>query len=215
MTDKIKKIEAEGNALVVRSEVPKLKNYSDYRQYLRYDFWFSCAYCSITEFEAWGIRFEIDHYFPQRFRELRNKYVNLFYSCEKCNEKKGDLFPDENYIENGYWIIRVDEEDPRDHIEIMESDKDNIKNSSDLDEYKLVSKTPTGEFNIQVLDLNREILLRIRKYRKRLYDSTRYLAHGISELRAISLDRVNKRNRLVFDKIKKNIIDRGESFLHM
>jgi len=39
----------------VRREVTKKSNYQDYREDLRYDFWYSCAYCSITELEAMGI----------------------------------------------------------------------------------------------------------------------------------------------------------------
>ena len=67
---------------VTRSFVAPKGSYANYRQDLRVDFWYSCAYCSITEVEAQGIAFEIDHYAPHsKFPELKHDYGNLMYSC--------------------------------------------------------------------------------------------------------------------------------------
>ena len=69
--------------------MPVLSNYHEYKQYLRKDFYYSCAYCTITEWKARGIRFEIDHYEPvSAAPHLRNTYTNLMYSCEECNSQR-------------------------------------------------------------------------------------------------------------------------------
>lgn len=51
--------------LVVRSAVPVGRPYNEYKRYLRRDFFYSCAYCTIAETEAQAIRFTIDHYEPR------------------------------------------------------------------------------------------------------------------------------------------------------
>ncbi|MGC1294505.1 MAG: hypothetical protein WA869_05640 [Alloacidobacterium sp.] len=56
------------SALVERSVVPKGLQYGNYKKYLRYDFMYSCAYCSMSEAEAQAIRFTIDHYEPRNAR---------------------------------------------------------------------------------------------------------------------------------------------------
>src|SRR5262245_30562116 len=81
---------------VVRTTVPVGLEYGDYRQYLRTDFLFSCAYCTVTEFEASGIRFTIDHYEPKSIRpDLQHDYENLMYACDVCNQRKGYRSPSE------------------------------------------------------------------------------------------------------------------------
>ena len=85
--------------VVIRSEVKSKKNYNDYKELLRFDFWYSCAYCTLTEAEGGGIGFEIDHYYPQKKKsELSAEYRNLFWSCEICNRYKSDYYPDEDDI---------------------------------------------------------------------------------------------------------------------
>ena len=79
---------------VKRSAVGPVRSHREYLQILRKDFYYSCAYCTLTEFEAQGYSFEVDHYEPQSARpELVNVYENLMYSCECCNRNKSDLDP--------------------------------------------------------------------------------------------------------------------------
>jgi uncharacterized protein (TIGR02646 family) len=76
----------EKNAIIARSEVNPEKDYHKYQDALRFDFCYACAYCLITEIEATGIGFEIDHYKPKKqFPALNTDYTNLMWSCRICN----------------------------------------------------------------------------------------------------------------------------------
>src|SRR3990167_10245110 len=75
-------------------------DYGEYRELLREDFEYSCAYCNISETELQNLRlFHIDHYKPKgnkhfpSFAALRNDYTNLLYSCYDCNGHKGEYWP--------------------------------------------------------------------------------------------------------------------------
>jgi hypothetical protein len=179
--------------IVVRTDVERKNNYHEYRDNLRYDFCCSCAYCSITEIEASGIGFEIDHYYPQKHRpELIKEYTNLFWSCKPCNNYKLEFLPDAEGIKKGNVIIRVDEEDPQDHLEII----------NDM----ICHKTDKGEFNIELLYLNRLNLRRLRNIRRRFWDANNYIAFGISRIRSIKLDEMpTVKQRLWFTQIKTKI----------
>lgn len=145
-------------AIVLRSPVEAKANYLNYRETLRFDFWYSCAYCSISEVEAGGIGFQIDHYWPTTYKpKLKNDYNNLMWSCQICNRYKSGYYPEEDGLSKGNVILRPDEEDPREHLK--------------LEKYSLESKTHKGEFNIHFLDLNRLQLRRLRKIREKLSQS--------------------------------------------
>ena len=160
---------------VVRTEVPERKNYADYREDLRHDFWYTCAYCSLAESEATGIRFEIDHYWPkEHFPQLQARYENLYYACGKCNGYKSDYFPNERAKSRGHRFVKVDEESPLDHV------------TADGD--RLEPRTSVGEFNIHKLNLNRRALRRLRELRRRMYDSRIVIAHGLRSLFQKRLD---------------------------
>jgi hypothetical protein len=189
-------IEAE-NAIIIRSDVIPKKDYHAYRDFLRLDFYYACAYCSITEIEATGISFQIDHYYPiEVFPQLASNYDNLMWSCQICNRYKSNYYPDEEDLRIGYVIIRIDKCDPRGHLE------------ADADGVMIKAKTKTGEFNIQWLDLNRRQLRRLREYRRRLSDARNYIIFGVHELVSLELDKVAPTYRLLFQKIKRHIEDR-------
>lgn len=173
------------------------KDYHKYQDVLRFDFYYACAYCSITEIEATGIGFEIDHYFPkEKFPSLKSDYSNLMWSCRICNRYKSDYHPDAEDLRNGYVILRIDKCDPRDHLEL------------DHDAMLFKSKTTTGEFNIQRLELNRKQLRRLRQYRERFFNASNYIAFGIHDLISLDLDNIHPRYRLLFQKIKRYVMQR-------
>ena len=185
----------ESKAIVLRSKVESCKNYQDYRDILRFDFWYSCAYCSMTEIEATGIGFEIDHYYPIKHnREKKNDYNNLMWSCRICNRNKADFNPDEDDKIKGNVVLRPDHDDPEDHLT--------------LEYFSYKAKTHTGEFNIHRLDLNRLQLRRIREIRERLFDAKSYIAFGIRQLRSLKIDKIERRKRYSFSILKKKFLER-------
>ena len=176
--------------LVNRSRVAKKKSYQDYREELRVDFWFSCAYCSITEIEASGIGFQIDHYIPPSSNpSLKDAYENLMYSCQQCNRYKWDIVPSKNMKNRGLYFLKIDEEDPRPHI--------------GLEDQLARGLTPTGVFNVKVLNLNRHTLIRIRSLRQELHDSSEIILNGLRTLMGVRIDTLPRGFRLKFRNILK------------
>lgn len=167
--------------LVERSNVPEVAAYGEYKRYLRYDFYYSCAYCTMTEAEAKAIRFTIDHYEPQSaMPELVKDYGNLMYACEECNSRKGDLTPPASARSHGFRFFRPDEDLHADHFRLeMVGDSIEVR-----------GLTPVGEFSIDGVDLNRSSLRRLRAIRASMLECHSFLAHGIAGLKSFPIDRL-------------------------
>lgn len=184
--------------VVIRSRVETRNNYLDYKDDLRFDFYYSCAYCSITEIEACGIGFQIDHYLPLVFfPDKETDYNNLMWSCQQCNGRKSEFFPAEDHNKRGLVVIRPDEDDPREHL----------RASGIYVEHK----TETGKFNIALLDLNRQTLLRAREIRQRMWNSRNFIAHGVLEMLQMGIDRIPQTQRVKFLRIRKQLIGEYET----
>jgi len=119
----------------------------------------------------------------EHYQALVNDYTNLMWSCTGCNLLKRD-YPKPGRVIGERRVIKADIENPRQHLALRADDSDSIGH-----------QTPTGEFNIQLLRLNRQALLRLRAARRKLSDSLEYIAHGMSELLSIGLDEVDSRHR--------------------
>ena len=168
--------------LTVRSTVQIGLHYKEYRDYLREDFFFSCSYCTLSEFEAQGIRFTIDHYEPQSSRpDLIDDYNNLFYCCDECNRLKGDLVPPQTARNGGLRFFRSDSDVRSEHFVASG--------------VRLSDLSGIGYFTIEALDLNRQSLRRLRDIRRRLDDCDEVVAHGIMALRRFHIDRLPARIR--------------------
>lgn len=67
-------------------------SYESFRPWLRDEFTFRCVYC--LKRETWGQltgEFELDHFEPQSLApDLTLDYLNLVYSCRRCNQVKLD-----------------------------------------------------------------------------------------------------------------------------
>lgn len=164
-------------ALVTRSIVPSGLVYTEYRPFLRKDFYWSCAYCTRTEGEASTIRFTIDHYEPQTLSPaLVNDYSNLLYCCDTCNLRKGSIYPPANALAAGVRFFRPDTDIHEDHFE-----------SAGL---RINGKTKIGEFTIDNIDLNRLDLRRLRQIREKASACQEFVAHGIQALRKMRIDQL-------------------------
>src|ERR1019366_7476937 len=178
----------EDALLVTRSPVPAGRPYEEYRTYLRKDFFASCAYCTLTEGEASTTRFEIDHYEPRAEAnkpEKRGKtlddYMNLMYSCDECNNRKGDLWPPDTALADGVRIFRPDEHVRSAHFV--------------LEGVRVKSETKIGQYSIEILDLNRLSVRRLRDIRRRLTECAEFVENGVLALRKFPFDRLPKHIR--------------------
>lgn len=166
-----------GGGLVVRSTVPPGRKYPEYREFLRWDFLNSCAYCSISEAEARAINFTIDHYEARSARsDLANSYENLMYCCNWCNVLKGDRYPPQAARSAGHRFFRCDEDKFDDHFQ--------------LDGIALASRSKTGEYTIHAIALNRGQLRRLRELRQRLQSCHDEVAQGVLGLRKVKIDQL-------------------------
>lgn len=90
------------NARIVRRENPtptkRIKDYRRYRECLREDFGWRCAYCMIHENTHSDGRhgFDIDHFKPRAKDGPVDAYANLYWSCKWCNSLKHDHWPSED-----------------------------------------------------------------------------------------------------------------------
>src|SRR5437879_2084972 len=93
-----------------RADPPQESNYRRYKQALREDFEYRCAYCLLHEGDPYGggfRHFQIDHFRPRiKFPELTNTYSNLYYSCAWCNGAKSQKWPSD--VEHTHGFVFVD-----------------------------------------------------------------------------------------------------------
>jgi hypothetical protein len=180
-------------AVVVRQSVVPSRPYPEYREELRWDFLFTCAYCSTTELEAAGFGFEIDHYQPQA-QGGSDQYDNLYWSCRPCNKRKDSFWPAAPIQAAGHYVVRVDCEDPRDHIEKNSSEEDCISH-----------KTTTGLTNINLLDLNAARLRKIRSIRRRFSQADSYVTDGLRRLSSARIDQLSPEERILVAKTQETL----------
>ena len=132
---------------------PVYREYRSYKECLRLEFEYRCAYCHIHEAEDGGSKkFHIDHYLPKsKFPEKRCNYSNLFYLCADCNRLKG------NYWAN--WIQKILHEyilNPCDHDCDIHFDRSKSA---------WTPKTSVAKWNIGKLRLNSEKQIIVRDAR--------------------------------------------------
>jgi hypothetical protein len=139
--------------------VPQLDHYGLYRDpYLRPDFRYRCAYCTIHEFYfSQGDGGEIDHHRPlnpprsigQDFSHLRNDYSNLYWSCGKCNGTKGNRWPSDAEYADGQRFLDPCIEDHDDHWTVRPDGT-------------IAATSTIGAYTIEGIRLNRRRLVGLR-----------------------------------------------------
>lgn len=118
------------------------------RQQVRELYGGACGYCSVAEGQA-GAELTVDHYRPQSVGG-EHALENLVYCCPACNSFKGD-----------YWS-------PGDGRRILHPLQDDLSlHLAEDSDGLLHARTPTGQFHIDRLQLNRPPLLLHRQLRRR------------------------------------------------
>lgn len=188
-----------GEPVVHRNHLEQQSNYQNYKENLRIDFWFSCSYCSVTELEASGFGFQIDHYIPESIdSSLKNDYRNLMYSCQRCNSAKSDTYPPEDARKDGWRFIKIDEEDPSYHF--------------NLDGVRLEPKTLAGELTESVLELNSLYLRRVREIREKFCAAAEHITRGAAMFRKKDkIDLLPKNYRPEYLKLAQHFLNQIKS----
>lgn len=143
---------------MVREQNPrKYKEYNSYRPFLRKDFKYRCAYCTVHEGEHYG-NFHIDHFKPKkRFSNLKTEYSNLYYSCDICNDYKLNTWPDtDNPDVYDFRFIDPCNDNPNEYLTISNYIIEPYNNSK------------PAIYTITHLRLNRSGLIDLRKERDKI-----------------------------------------------
>lgn len=182
--------------VVIRSIVETRSDYRAYREDLRHDFWFSCAYCSMAEVESQAIPFSVDHYEPQSVRpDLIADYGNLMWVCQPCNSRKKDITPHSGLRAAGFRYVRPDQDHPDDHYE--------------LDGLEVSGTTNAGKYTAARLDLNRPPLKELRALRQRMGRADAAIKNGVHGLRGVSVDRFPPELRARVLQVRQQVLEQA------
>ncbi|HZK81202.1 MAG TPA: HNH endonuclease [Humisphaera sp.] len=134
--------------VVRRTNYPKFTDYRRYKQHVREDFQYCCAYCRLHE-SAYGLRrsMSIDHFRPKaQFKDLIADYGNLYYCCGPCNDRKYNHWPDAKQRKRGMRFVDVCRDEWDDHLEVI----------NDV----IAAKTKAGQYTFEKLKFDRPGLVR-------------------------------------------------------
>jgi len=119
---------------------------------IRRRYQYACGYCGVTELDAGG-ELTVDHYRP-RSAGGGDDADNLVYACARCNQYKGDFWPDPDCIARQRRILHPLVDDLAAHL--VEDEQ--------TGHMKVLSET--GRFHLALLRLNRSQLVAHRLARK-------------------------------------------------
>lgn len=160
--------------VVHRTDYPKFTDYRRYKQHVREDFQYRCAYCRLHE-SAYGLRrsMSIDHFRPKAlFGNLITEYSNLYYCCGPCNDRKSDHWPDATQQKRGMRFVDVCRDEWDDHLEVIQD--------------VIAAKTRAGQYTSEKLKFDRPGLVRrIRNLRFAIEQAERELSR---------IDRIRQRD---------------------
>lgn len=105
----------------------------------------TCGYCGVTEVMVGG-ELTLDHHQP-RAANGGDDQNNLVYACIRCNQYKGDFWPDDADLAQGRCVLHPGFDDVSLHLV-----EDEVTG-------QLRGLTPTGVFHITLLRLNRPQLV--------------------------------------------------------
>ena len=162
-----------------RRKPPDGKRHGWYKDCLRLDFQFRCAYCLIHEADNQGPEnFQVDHFRPKskrEFKSLEKVYSNLYYACYLCNKpgRKSDNWPSSEEGAKGERFVDPCVEDWEEHLEFLEDGS-------------VRPLTPAGAFSLRTIGLDREQVRRHREKFPHEYFTRSALAAAKRRLRELS-----------------------------
>jgi len=183
---------------VTRQVVVTKSSCAEYQDELREDFRWQCAYCGIAETEAHGLAFNIEHHTPKAAGG-GDAYSNLYWACWHCNRGKSAWM-----ASDPYEALRVDLEDPEDHLQIATScsRESNYCDGCPEPTNCVAGRTEKGRYNILLLDLNSPALQFVRRSRRAIAEVDEFIAHGLRQLGSVKLDAIaNVPRRMQFQRI--------------
>lgn len=120
---------------------PAFKQYQQYKPTLRQEFSGQCVYCRALDRVKGYESFGVDHYRPKKiFPSLETEYLNLYYSCNRCNALKRDFWPSARQLMHRRFIPNPCEYVMFDHVRYNGG--------------TVVAVSLAGEFTVDQLDLN-------------------------------------------------------------
>lgn len=132
----------------------------------------ACGYCGVTE-TAVGGELTVDHYQPRAVGGDDDD-DNLVYACVKCNQYKGEFWPDSDDVAHGRRVLHPLLDDLAVHL------------TEDEHTGHLQPSTDIGQFHIALLRLNRPQLVEhrlTRRLQRVLTEKQHLLEQQIAELR--------------------------------
>jgi len=138
-----------------KSKQPETGIYSDWKEQIAEECFYQCIYCSIHEVQFGGIdHYHIEHYKPKsldKFKELENDIMNLFYSCPICNRFKSNDWPNDA---DDLETVSYPDPSEYNYNNLFEIDEDN---------YKVIGKHISTSYMTERLYLNRPQLIYERR----------------------------------------------------
>jgi hypothetical protein len=131
----------------------------------------TCGYCGVTETDV-GSELTVDHYQP-RVAGGSDNDDNLIYACIKCNQYKGDFWPDADDVTHGRRVLHPLQDDREAHV--VEHEQTG----------SVEALTETGRFHMALLRLNRPQLVEhrlVRRLQRVLREKQDLLQQQIAEL---------------------------------
>ena len=119
---------------------------------IRRRYQYACGYCGVTESEVGG-ELTVDHHRP-RSADGGDDEANLVYACARCNQYKGEFWPDPDRITRQQRVFHPMLDDLAAHL-AEDEQTGHVKGLSE-----------TGRFHIALLRLNRPQLVVHRLARK-------------------------------------------------
>jgi uncharacterized protein (TIGR02646 family) len=148
---------------------PDLINYwRDFRDELADRFFDKCGYCEMRcrETDSPTKAPTLDHFRPRsEFPELTYEWSNWIYSCWRCNQEKGNLWPDSEYVDP--CAVPFDER-PEAYFEVDVVTGEVIAKSGLSEEGKRKAQSTIDDIGLNLLDLRYSRIGWVRQFQATL-----------------------------------------------